>query len=622
MDGKTPPPSRGTPFAQPSQDDIDASNRQAAYTSISNMVYEFDQAWDDERTIADYRRFMHAALLHELDRRLAIDANNQQHVDHIARQRRMIINGEYQLPGGEQNFPQIAVTQPALAIPVFGSVVMGSDRQTITDWERGILETQDDSAASSPEPTTSLPDPTATHSNAAASLPAPTDPYFHAMMEGNRSDRDAAIRQAQDEEESSNMIENALAFFEEKVAEARSDLARFSTPDLEEGLGQKRPKIPTSTSPKQVSKKQKTTRMQSKKPANVGAEEQVKAKKPGHQKFVGEDREKAGYDNMGEMDDLTQQFKCPIRGCETAISTRRDFYQHMRLSPEDKTAKNEKGHGIASGSFRDHRGILRKKGFVLVVYNKKKSLWIGKDHLYRNRWYIGGFKKFEDGKVYKGGKKEKPSVSKRNSSHVTLQVAEGSNCSGLRAEANLTLNAINSCQGLQGGDEQPGETNTTAQDDGGAEDAEPSLYSVDAASGDDRDRRRNQPRKADHQTSLRVYSGGHVRIVPRTPPAGAAIIPEPLPGPQGQQLQRLVESVQRKLRAVGYFAHHPRVVDALSVNDWNIDAAADSYIAEAMVRRANPRPPPAVASHEQRGEHSQDQAASNRPRRGTVGRQH
>ena len=111
----------------------------------------------------------------------------------------------------------------------------------------------------------------------------------------------------------------------------------------------------------------------------------------------------------------------------------------MRYGPDDESAKDTKGHGVASVGFRDKKGHARKRGFLVVVYNETKRLWIGKDHLHGNRWYLGGFR---DREPYERGVRDGRRESERNNSHVTLDVAADSKYSGLRAAPNETLKAV------------------------------------------------------------------------------------------------------------------------------------------------------------------------------------
>ena len=183
MDGKKPRTSIGGPSAQSLQDDIEASQLQAANDSIRDMVYEYDQTWEAERTGPGYAGYMHATMNHELDLRLVRELDNEEHVQHIERQRRIVNDGNYRLPDNMQNFGQMVRADPSLRTFVMGSLeVMDFDGRTVNDLE------------------------------VSESLPVPTDPFYHAVLEGTQSDYETAIREAQDEEQRNKRIAETLTY--------------------------------------------------------------------------------------------------------------------------------------------------------------------------------------------------------------------------------------------------------------------------------------------------------------------------------------------------------------------------------------------------------------------------
>ena len=249
-----------------------------------------------------------------------------------------------------------------------------------------------------------------------------------------------------------------------------------------------------------------------------------------------------------------------------------------------------------------------------MIYNQKKKLWIGRDYLEGYRWYIGGFR---DCEPYKRGPRDSVADRDRRDSHVTSTVAAGSNYSGSTAAANLTFNAIASYQGLQGGSEQADETNIVAQEDDGdnnavqAGDASGSYTGLQDQEASDRalplagddtsvSRRRSSdadrapPRRGRGGSRGRVRSSNLSRAIRATSQAN-------IPGrPAGlDQRQYTIELVRRMIRDItGQDAHGPLVENALDQTVWNIEAAAEAYLAYAEFVRARPQRPQAAGGAE------------------------
>ena len=118
--------------------------------------------------------------------------------------------------------------------------------------------------------------------------------------------------------------------------------------------GRKRSKDAVSTSPEQPPKKQKPHVKKSRSAADNTTKKKDEAKPKNVYKYMSPHIGSHGYVDIGQVQDNTQKFECPIKGCETAIHTKRDFREHMRLGPDDKRANKQKGHGISSASFKNH----------------------------------------------------------------------------------------------------------------------------------------------------------------------------------------------------------------------------------------------------------------------------
>ena len=384
---------------------------QAARQSLNQMIARFHAIWTHRTSHIDYPAYMHHVMLAELDD-LYTDEDSVDVRAHIDRQRQLIRDGDYDLPGDTMNLAQIQRDQGVAAPELAADESLLSD---LPDGDVAPSNEVDNETGQQTSPGKSRPSTVQTKLTRKAFQPpvapasanvSPLVPAVRKRSGGVRSASGAVEFFSRPQGPANRFLAAALQEHEETT---RYDILQQAGPRLAQEIRDatlerlRTAILRISADPSVTTKRTRVSAASEVSPNSKHVDKRVRTAsqddsteelsttdaqpseptKNNYELFHAKQlRSRRGYDNFCEIPFRGKRFQCCIRGCDQTYASLTELHRHIRYDGPGSE------HQIAVGPAP---GKKQRLGFLVVMVNRKKNKWIGKDHLEGSRFFVGDF---------------------------------------------------------------------------------------------------------------------------------------------------------------------------------------------------------------------------------------